>query len=634
LDVLEREAILWENEMKRSKKPFFLIGFSIACMAFIASGMFFTHASDKNRKAKVSKPGALAAPLLTEDFSYTAGAAVTANGWTAHSAAGTNAILVTSPSLSYSGYAGSGVGNAVTLTTSGEDDSREFTAVTSGSVYAALMVNVASSQTAGDYFFHLMNFGTTTFRGRVFVRKDASTANFAFGISRTSGTPEYTANSFVPGTTYLLVVKYTYVDGASNDIVQLFVDPIPGGAEPAATLTATDADGSEPAQLSGVGIRQGSASNAAAVQVDGIRVATTWGEAVASGGGPSPTPTPQKANTDMNGDGRTDFVITRESDSFSANASERTLPRSMRERMLFDRSDAKSNAPEGSIPAEWWGINNGASGGTNVVWGDAIGDFIISADFDGDDHDDVAIWRPGPPDTAAFYSINSSDLTYRVSAFGQSGDNPTVTGDYDGDGLDDSATFRCPPTGSGGGQCYFFYRASSNNPTNGITYIPWGFGEAFDFFPLPGDFDGDQKNDFCLQAVNPDAPQQAIFLLQLNDANYSQEYIHWGYSTDFLIPGDFDGDGRSDFAIMRSEAGRLVFYILHRNGSVRAAQWGLATDFAVPGDYDGDGKQDIAIYRWNTTNSTFWILPSNGDPHWAFEFGIPGDVPVANWYVQ
>ncbi|HNU09368.1 MAG TPA: hypothetical protein PKO33_16485, partial [Pyrinomonadaceae bacterium] len=56
------------------------------------------------------------APIYVEDFDYSAGALLTANGWTAHSAGGTNPITVTSPGLTLSGYPGSGVGNGVSMT--------------------------------------------------------------------------------------------------------------------------------------------------------------------------------------------------------------------------------------------------------------------------------------------------------------------------------------------------------------------------------------------------------------------------------------------------------------------------------------------------------------------------------------
>lgn len=648
LATLDIKSFLLEiAEMKRFKKSLFLIGFSIAFASFIASGLYFAEASDRKNLTKRGKDNtSLATSLLTEDFAYSEGALLTANGWSAHNAAGTNPLTVSAPGLTYSGYAGSGVGNSVAMATSGEDVNQLFSSpVSSGSVYAAFLVNVAATTATGDYFFHFHISGSS-FYGKVFARKDSVTDNYSFGVSRNAnaGTGAvYTPSSYTNGNTHLLVVKYTFIDGTANDTVELFVDPTPGAAEPAATLAATDFGAADVASIPGVGIRQGGASSASTQRIDGIRVATTWAEAVAvGGGGPTPSPT-QKANTDMNGDGVTDYVITREIGASLTNAVQPRMNRTKGDRRMAQLTAKERRAADAAsavIPIEWWGSNNGASGGTNVVWGDSFfQDNIISADFDGDGADDVAIWRPGPPDTAAFYSINSSDLTYRVDAFGQDGDNTTIVGDYDGDGRDDSASFRCPELGSDPGQCYFFYRASSNNPTNGITYIPWGFGDSLTYYPYPGDFDGDGKHDFCLQAANPDAPQQAIFVLQLNDANYSQEFIHWGYSSDFLAPGDYDGDGRSDFTVVRNEnrdgLDRRVFYILHRDGTTRGAEWGITdTDDIVPGDYDGDGAQDIAVYRWNSPEPRFWILPSNGDPHFTFQFGLTGDVPVATWYVQ
>jgi hypothetical protein len=224
----------------------------------------------------------LNAPLLADDFSYPPGSLLTNNGWTAHSGAGTNPITVSSPGLTYPGYLGSGIGNAVTMTTSGEDVNRTYAAQTMGSVYGSLMVNISNASEAGDYFFHLGPVAIgTTFRARVFVRDDAS-GNLSFGISKAS-TPDivWTAYSYAPNTTHLLVAKYTIVDGATNDTVSLFVNPALGGAEPAATVTGTDVSATDISPAS-FALRQGSTATSPTLTADGVRVVTAWADLSAS----------------------------------------------------------------------------------------------------------------------------------------------------------------------------------------------------------------------------------------------------------------------------------------------------------------------------------------------------------------
>ena len=104
------------------------------------------------------------AQTLIEDFDYPVGDTLTSHGWSTTGTTTTNSILVVSPGLSYTGYASSGIGNAASLTTSGQDVNKQYTdSVTSGSVYASFMVNVTSAQTAGDYFLHLGVNPTNTF---------------------------------------------------------------------------------------------------------------------------------------------------------------------------------------------------------------------------------------------------------------------------------------------------------------------------------------------------------------------------------------------------------------------------------------------------------------------------------------
>lgn len=280
----------------------------------------------------------------------------------------------------------------------------------------------------------------------------------------------------------------------------------------------------------------------------------------------------------------------------------------------------------------WYISESGSGNALGYAWG-LTGDHPTPADFDGDGRDDVAIWRQGAADEAGYYIIQSSDSTFRFEPFGIFGDNPRVTGDYDGDGIADPAVFRdVSPAATGGPtQTYFFFRGSNNNPEGNITYVP--FGLAGDR-PAPGDFDGDGKMDFCVMrdiatTVGP-VFQNRFILWRSSDLGI--EYIDWGTSDDLYIPGDYDGDGMDDFAVARDNAGTIEWYILERDGGGTGASpllWGLNIDAPAPGDYDGDGITDLAA--WRGADGVFYIRRSSDSSLLAYQWGQSGDVPLAAW---
>ena len=181
---------------------------------------------------------------LDENFSYTAGDSIGAHGWVFNTGT-TNTIKVTSPGLNYSGYINSGIGNAVTLNTNGNDAYKELSGSdTTGSFYVSFMVRVDSAKSQGDYFLALLQTGSTTFyEGRVSAA--LRNGNLCFGITKGNATTDtavagvWTTGSYTLGTTYIIVLKYTFVPGGStNDQVSLFVFSGSGVplTEPAPTL--------------------------------------------------------------------------------------------------------------------------------------------------------------------------------------------------------------------------------------------------------------------------------------------------------------------------------------------------------------------------------------------------------------
>ncbi len=536
------------------------------------------------------------AQLATNDFDLPAGSLLTANGWTAHSGAGTNALTVVSPGLGYAGFPGSGVGNSVGFVASGEDAHRIFAVQSTGSVYAAFMVRLteASVDPSGGYFFHLGPDPIgSLFRARVFAKKDAGN-NVAFGVSKAlTGAADiaYTPFTYSLNTTYLIVVKYTIVDGITNDTVVMYVNPaLPGGEPAVPTATATDVSQTD-INPGTYAIRQGSTTTHPVGSIDGIRIGTSY--ASVTGGSSAPV----QNHVDFNGDGRTDFAVVR-------------------------------NTGGGSGGQISWFVNlNGIGTTTQSAWG-IESDFFVPVDYDGDNKTDIAIWRAGAPTVASFYIFQSSTNTVRIEAFGQTGDEPRVVGDYDGDGKADLAVYRSGATA--GAQSTWFFRGSLNNPGGNVTYAPWGQNGDF---PAPGDYDGDGKNDFVVQRNNGGG--QARFWMLQTTAGF--DTVVFGTPTDVIVPGDYDGDGKTDIAVVRSLAGQYNWYVRPSStGVITGGPFAIfgasATDFVVQGDYDGDGRTDPAIWRPSATPnlSAFWYLGSTSGAVSA-QFGQNGDYPVANY---
>lgn len=213
--------------------------------------------------------------LLTDNFDYgttegafvDGGSGIGASSWEAHSGSG-NTYTYQNSSLSFTGYGSTGIGGSVVSGT-GEDVNSDFKSTSSGTVYAAALVNVASAaSTSGDYFMHLKTSETFDYWSRVMVQDDGA-GNLRFGIREKSGTTVYSDTNYAYGTTYVVVFTYNFTSGQSELHVLTSVPT----TEPTPVAISSD-DTNAPDALDEVALR-GDGDNPA-ITVDGVRVATDW----------------------------------------------------------------------------------------------------------------------------------------------------------------------------------------------------------------------------------------------------------------------------------------------------------------------------------------------------------------------
>ncbi len=167
-------------------------------------------------------------------------------------------------------------------------------------------------------------------------------------------------------------------------------------------------------------------------------------------------------------------------------------------------------------------------------------------------------------------------------------------------------------------------------PTSGVWWVLGGpnsqhvaqeWGDEDDL-PVPGDFDGDGKTDFSY--FRPSTGAWWVF----RSSDNSSYAVQFGQSGDQPVHADYDGDGKTDLAVFRSSNQTWYIYRSSDSGTTYQ-QFGLSSDVPAPVDYDGDGKADIAVYRGS--NTTFYTLRSSTSSLETVNISS-GGVPVSGDY--
>ena len=332
-------------------------------------------------------------------------------------------------------------------------------------------------------------------------------------------------------------------------------------------------------------------------------------EALAPNGINAPAHCINKVQADFTGDGLTDFALAR------ANGSN----------------------------IDWFireNLGNGTAAATETTFslGNPTTDFIDSLDLDGDRIADPAVWTPAPAGGGRFQvRLSSRNGAVREVVLGQTGDNPTQSGDYDGDGIDDLAVYRSPAFGSPAGPLQVIYLRSSNGA---IGSVATGTGVAGDQFAISGfDYTGDGLADVVTQERDSTTPSNARFRYFNALTGAQSTTFLFGLSSDFLIPGSHVGSAWADVTTSRSNGTNREWRTRDSQSGVEAPVviFSATGDSRISGDYDGDGLSDHAFFRPTATPGPigFQVRPSaNTATTWSVAFGQANDFPVAGSRVQ
>lgn len=194
-----------------------------------------------------------------------------------------DSILVDNNSLTYPGLATS-TGNKAKYDAAGSDYYRTFAAQTSGTVYYSFILNVSSLSThttTGGYFTSLVQgSSTTSYGGAVWTRASTTAGKFNVGVStRSNSAVSWLSADLNPGTSYFIVAAYEIITGTANDVAKIWLNTAAiGGTQPAPDATSVVGTDLSAAGIDKVLLRQDNTSNTPFIEIDEIRVGTSWAD--------------------------------------------------------------------------------------------------------------------------------------------------------------------------------------------------------------------------------------------------------------------------------------------------------------------------------------------------------------------
>jgi hypothetical protein len=334
----------------------------------------------------------------------------------------------------------------------------------------------------------------------------------------------------------------------------------------------------------------------------------------------SSTPGVRVIAGDFNGDGRTDFALVRQTPGWGS------IP------VAFSNGDGT------------WKITNGAAPQFLDDWANQPGVRVVAGDFNGDGKTDLALVRQTPGWNTIPIAFSNGDGTWKITNgaapqfigdwANQSGVT-VIAGDFNGNHRTDLALVRQTP-GWNTIPVAFSNGDGTWNITNSVAspFIDqWSYAAGVRV--VAGDFNGDGKTDIALVRQMPGWGSIPIAFSNgdgtwnITNGAAPQFIDQWAYQAGVrVIAGDFNGDGKTDIALVRQTPGWGSIPIAFSNGD---GTWkitnGAAPQFidlwsfqpgvqVVAGNFNGDSKTDIALVRQTQGWGTIPVAVSNGDGSW------------------
>ena len=132
-----------------------------------------------------------------------------------------------------------------------------------------------------------------------------------------------------------------------------------------------------------------------------------------------------------------------------------------------------------------------------------------------------------------------------------------------------------------------------------------------------GDYDGDGRLDPTI--IRTESGALRWYVLRSGTNTFST-FVFGSVNDTPLVGADYTGDGADDPAVVRLDAQNRILWLTGTTTGalINKITWGsFNTDYVIPaGDYDGDGKADLAVWRGfgssPAANGEWLVLKSTG----------------------